>query len=140
MGGDNVTIKNIVDEIVAEQRASRLFSLTGKMPVLRHSARNIQGARILAISDNKQQLLTRLKTAEGHLRGVQRMVEDNAYCIDTIQQIRAVQRALHRINSLILANHLNTCVTTAIRSDVPEERERVLQELLQVYDTLDDTR
>jgi DNA-binding FrmR family transcriptional regulator len=84
--------------------------------------------------DHKDPIRNRLKTVEGHLRGIQRMVEEDAYCIDIMQQVRAVQQALHRINSIILENHLNTCVTTAIRSDQTEERERVLQELLQVFD------
>jgi DNA-binding FrmR family transcriptional regulator len=83
--------------------------------------------------DHKHRLLNRLKTVEGHIRGVQRMVEDDAYCIDIMQQVRAIQQALHRVNGIILENHLNTCVTKAIRSDQAEERERVLQELLQVF-------
>lgn len=91
------------------------------------------------MSDHKQQLLTRLKTIEGHVRGVQRMVEDDTYCIDVIRQTKAIQRALDRFNSMILAKHLDTCVTTAIQSDQPEERERVLTELLQVFDTTSTT-
>jgi DNA-binding FrmR family transcriptional regulator len=83
---------------------------------------------------NKQQLLNRLKTVEGHVRGVQRMVEDEAYCIDILKQTQAIQRALDKFNSLILANHLNSCIATAIRSDDTQERERVVSELLDVFD------
>jgi DNA-binding FrmR family transcriptional regulator len=86
------------------------------------------------MAENKQQLLNRLKTIEGHVRGVQRMVEDDAYCIDLIKQTRAIQRALERVNTVILSNHLDTCVTTAVRSDEPQERERVLRELLQLFE------
>jgi DNA-binding FrmR family transcriptional regulator len=86
------------------------------------------------MAEHKQQLLNRLKTIEGHVRGVQRMVEDDAYCIDLIKQTRAIQRALERLNSIILAEHLNGCVTTAIRSEQTEERERVLKELLQLFE------
>jgi DNA-binding FrmR family transcriptional regulator len=86
------------------------------------------------MGEQKQQLLNRLKTIEGHVRGVQRMVEDDTYCIDLIKQTRAIQRALDRFNSIVLAEHLNTCVTTAIRSDKPAERERVMRELLQVFE------
>jgi DNA-binding FrmR family transcriptional regulator len=82
----------------------------------------------------KQDLLNRLKTIEGHVRGVQRMIEADEYCIDIIKQTQAIQRALDKFNSLVLAGHLNGCVTTAIRSEQPEERERVVQELLQVFD------
>jgi DNA-binding FrmR family transcriptional regulator len=86
------------------------------------------------MAEHKQQLLNRLKTIEGHVRGVQRMVEDDAYCIDLIKQTRAIQRALERLNSIILAEHLNGCVTTAIRSEQTAERERVLKELLQLFE------
>lgn len=83
---------------------------------------------------DKKDLLNRLKTIEGHIRGVQRMVEDDAYCIDIIQQTQAVQSALEKFNSVVLANHLNSCVTTAIRGDDAAERERVVNELVQVFD------
>ncbi|HEU5015982.1 MAG TPA: metal-sensitive transcriptional regulator [Roseiflexaceae bacterium] len=82
----------------------------------------------------KQDLLNRLKTIEGHVRGVQRMIDADEYCIDIIKQTQAIQRALDKFNSLVLAGHLNGCVTTAIRGEQPEERERVVQELLQVFD------
>ncbi len=84
---------------------------------------------------HKQELLTRLKTIEGHVRGVQRMVEEDTYCIDVLKQTQAIQRALDKFNSLILAEHLNGCVTTAIRSEDSQERERVVSELLQVFET-----
>ena len=51
----------------------------------------------------------------GHLKGVQRMVEDDIYCIDVIQQIQAAEAGLDKVKVLILDNHLHTCVTTAIR-------------------------
>lgn len=86
------------------------------------------------MSETSQQLLNRLKTVEGHIRGVQRMVEQDAYCIDIIKQTQAIQRALDTFNSIILARHLDGCVTTAIRGDEPAERERVVAELLQVFE------
>ena len=88
----------------------------------------------MPMADHKQQLLTRLKTIEGHVRGVQRMVEADAYCIDLIKQTQAIQRALDKFNSLVLAEHLNSCVTTAIRGEELQERERVVTELLQVFE------
>lgn len=85
--------------------------------------------------EHKQRILSRLKSIEGHVRGVQRMVEEDKYCIDIIQQTLAIQRAIDKVNTLILDNHLKTCVTTAIRSQDPAERERVISELLDVFDT-----
>jgi DNA-binding FrmR family transcriptional regulator len=86
-------------------------------------------------AEHKQAILNRLKSIEGHVRGVQRMVDEDAYCIDIINQNLAVQRALEKVNSLILERHLQTCVTTAIRSDDPNERERVIDEILSVFET-----
>jgi len=80
------------------------------------------------------QILNRLKSVEGHVRGVQRMVEEGAYCIDIVNQILAIQRALQRVNAIVLDRHLRTCVTTAIRGEDPNERERVIHEILQVFE------
>ena len=77
----------------------------------------------------------RLKTAEGHLRGIQRMLEEDAYCIDVIRQIQAVQAALDKVSAQILEEHLNSCLITAIRGEEPEERERVLKEIIEVFET-----
>jgi DNA-binding FrmR family transcriptional regulator len=79
-------------------------------------------------------LLNRLKSIEGHVRGIERMVEEHAYCIDVTNQIMAVQRALQKVNSLVLDRHLHTCVTTAIRGDDPEARERVIGEIMNVFE------
>jgi DNA-binding FrmR family transcriptional regulator len=84
---------------------------------------------------DKQLLLNRLKTIEGHVRGIQRMVDDDAYCVDILKQTKAIQRALDKFNAIVLEGHLAGCVTTAIRSDDSAERERVITELLQVFET-----
>jgi CsoR family transcriptional regulator, copper-sensing transcriptional repressor len=81
------------------------------------------------------QTLKRLKTIEGHMGGIIRMVEEDAYCIDVIRQIQAVQAALNKVSTVILENHLNSCVTTAIQGDNPKERERVLKEITDVFET-----
>jgi len=78
--------------------------------------------------------LRRLKTVEGHLRGIIRMVEEDAYCIDVIRQIQAVEAALNKVSARILDDHLNSCVTTAIQGDDQAERERVLKEITEVFE------
>ena len=78
--------------------------------------------------------LKRLKTIEGHMRGVIRMVEGEVYCIDVIRQIQAVQAALNKVSSNILEEHLDSCVTTAIKGNNPKERERVLKEIIDVFE------
>ncbi len=85
-------------------------------------------------SAHHEEALKRLKTTEGHLRGIQRMLEDDAYCIDIIRQIQAVQAALNKVSVQILEEHLNSCVITAVRGDDPQERERVLQEIANVFE------
>ena len=62
------------------------------------------------------------------------MVSEEAYCIDVIKQIQAVQAALNKVNDLILENHLNTCVIEAVRGDNKKERERVLDEIISVFE------
>ena len=78
--------------------------------------------------------LRRLKTIEGHLRGVIRMVEGDSYCIDVIRQIQAIDAALNKVSTQILENHLNSCVITAIKGNNSKERERVLKEITEVFE------
>jgi DNA-binding FrmR family transcriptional regulator len=82
----------------------------------------------------KKDAAMRLRNVEGHIRGIERMLEEGAYCIDVIRQIQAVQAALSKISADILNNHLNTCVTTAIRGGDPAERERVIKEILEIFE------
>ena len=82
----------------------------------------------------KQAVARRLASAGGHIKGIERMVQDDAYCIDVIRQIQAVQAALSKISTMVLDSHLRTCVTRALRSQDGEERDRVVEELLDVYD------
>lgn len=83
---------------------------------------------------DNQNTLRRLKTIEGHLKGVIRMVEEDAYCIDVIRQIQAVDAALNKVSTQILENHLNSCVIDAIKSNNPKEREKVLKEITEVFE------
>ena len=78
--------------------------------------------------------LRRLKTIEGHMRGIIRMVEEDAYCIDVIRQIQAVESALNKVSTQILEGHLNSCVITAIEGQDQSERERVLKEITEVFE------
>ena len=84
--------------------------------------------------EQRRDILNRLKSVDGHLRGVIKMVEEDAYCMDVIKQLQAVQGAIGRVNALLLSDHLQTCVTTAIQGDAPAERERVIGELLRLFE------
>ncbi len=83
------------------------------------------------VNDN---VVSRLKNIEGHLRGIERMIDEDAYCIDVIHQIQAVQAALNKISGIVLENHLNSCLITAVRGDNPIEQKRVLKEISEVFD------
>ncbi|MGB5932748.1 MAG: metal-sensitive transcriptional regulator [Anaerolineae bacterium] len=83
----------------------------------------------------RRKVVARLKSIEGHVRGVQRMVEEDVYCTEILKQTMAVQAAIDKVNSIILENHLHSCVTTAIRGEGAGERERVITELLDVFET-----
>ena len=89
--------------------------------------------KLEAIMENDS-TIRRLKTVEGHLRGVIRMVEQDTYCIDVIRQIQAIEAALNKVSSRILEDHLNSCVITAIQGNDKKERERVLKEITEVFE------
>ena len=81
----------------------------------------------------KKTVSRRMASVVGHMKGIERMVDEDAYCIDVIQQVQAVQAALNKVSAIILDSHLRSCVTTAIQGDDPSERERVLEEVTSVF-------
>jgi DNA-binding FrmR family transcriptional regulator len=81
----------------------------------------------------KTDVTRRLASAAGHIKGIERMVNEDAYCIDVIQQMQAVQAALNKVNEIVLDSHLNSCVITAIQGEDADERQRVLQEVTSVF-------
>ena len=66
----------------------------------------------------------------GHLGGVKKMLKEDKYCIDIIKQNEAVIEAIKKVNQMILENHLNTCVTQAIKGKSEKERKKKIKELL----------
>lgn len=82
---------------------------------------------------NKEECLKRLRTIEGHIRGVARMVEDDAYCIDILHQTLAVQRAIDKLNRDILESHLQSCVIKAMQGQSDQHCEQVIRELLDIF-------
>jgi DNA-binding FrmR family transcriptional regulator len=81
----------------------------------------------------KDDTLQRLRSITGHVKGIEKMVDENAYCIDVIKQIQAVQAALNKVSIGILDGHLHSCLTTAVRGEDADERERVLAEVADVF-------
>lgn len=67
--------------------------------------------------ETKRDVLPRLRKIEGQIRGIQRMIEKERYCIDIINQVTAAQRALDQVGLRVMKHHIATCVTDAIKSD-----------------------
>jgi len=82
----------------------------------------------------RRQALTRLRSITGHLQGVERMVGEGAYCIDIVRQTLAIQRALDRVNAILLGDHLEHCATTAMQSGDESARRRTIREILDVFE------
>ncbi len=79
---------------------------------------------------DKSSLLTRMKKIEGQAKGVQRMIEDDRYCIDIVQQLTALSAAVDEVSLLILQSHVEGCVTDAIREQHGEEHIKELMETM----------
>src|SRR5262249_41628036 len=82
----------------------------------------------------KKAQLTRLGRIEGQVRGVSRMVEEDRYCIDVINQVRAVRAALDKVEHEILHHTLQHCVAHAFHGGSERERQTKIQELMEVLD------
>ncbi len=78
-------------------------------------------------SEEKELVLKRLRRIEGQVRGIQRMVEDDRYCIDVLAQVSAATAALQAVALLLLDEHLAHCVTNAVKAG-GEEAEQKLAE------------
>jgi DNA-binding FrmR family transcriptional regulator len=76
-------------------------------------------------SGDKQAYLTRLRRIEGQIRGLQRMVEEDSYCIDILTQVSAATRALQAVALGLLEDHIGHCVADAINTGGPEAEEKV---------------
>jgi DNA-binding FrmR family transcriptional regulator len=82
-------------------------------------------------AEDKDALVKRLHRIEGQVRGVERMIEDNRYCIDILTQIAAVSTALESVALKILDDHVRHCVAGALASGDAAEAETKTQELVE---------
>ena len=79
----------------------------------------------------RQESLKRLRYIDGHLNGVRRMIEEDAYCVEILKQSFAVRRALEKLEQIMLEGHLRTCVIEGIRDG---REEQVVGELRDLYE------
>ncbi len=88
-------------------------------------------------SETKASVARRLARIEGQVRGLAQMIEDNRYCLDVVTQVRAARSALAKIEQIVLADHLGSCVEQAIVSGDPEEQRKKVAELIDVFSRSD---
>lgn len=79
---------------------------------------------------NKPKIIRRLKLIEGQVRGLQKMIEEDKYCIDIITQTSAVKQALSNVEDLLLENHLGSCILDQVKSG---KDKKATEEILKVY-------
>ena len=83
--------------------------------------------------ETRDQAARRLRKIAGQVAALERMVEEDRYCVDVLMQIAAVRGALDKCGKLLLEGHVETCVTEAIRSGRARERDQKLGELIEVF-------
>ena len=87
--------------------------------------------------DTKKSISTRLARVEGQVRGLAQMVEQDRYCLDVVTQVRAARSALAKVEQMVLADHLGSCVEAAIANGDPDEQRRKVAELIEVFSRSD---
>lgn len=83
----------------------------------------------LAETNDKDALQKRLKRIEGQVKGIQKMVDEDRYCVDILVQISAIRSAINKVGAIILENHVKGCVSNSIKNDT-EDVENTINELI----------
>jgi DNA-binding FrmR family transcriptional regulator len=78
----------------------------------------------------KELLESRLKKIEGQVRGIQRMIKEDRYCVDILTQTASIVSALKRVEDEVMENHLQTCVSDAIKEGTAEEKDEKISEVM----------
>lgn len=84
----------------------------------------------------KDSTIKRLRRIEGQVRGIERMIEDERYCIDILQQMQAIKSAFAKVEDAILKDHAATCVEGAIAAGDPNEQRKKFHELVDLFGKL----
>jgi CsoR family transcriptional regulator, copper-sensing transcriptional repressor len=80
--------------------------------------------------DQKDDVLKRLNRIEGQIRGIKRLVEEDTYCVEVMNQISSVHEAMRGVGKLLMRSHLQHCVTDALRDGDEEKAEKTYQEMM----------
>lgn len=81
----------------------------------------------------RKQATRRLAIIEGQIRGLRKMVEDDAYCVDVLTQISAIHEALRGVGKVVVRHHLETCVTDGLKGDDGERRQHYDELMTLIY-------
>jgi DNA-binding FrmR family transcriptional regulator len=83
--------------------------------------------------DVREEVRKRLKRVAGQIAGIERMVDEDRYCVDVLLQVAAVRAALDGVGKVILRSHVETCVADALVSGRAKERNEKLEEIMEVF-------
>lgn len=83
--------------------------------------------------EQRQAVDARLARIEGQVRGIRKMIGEERYCIDILNQTSAVVSALRAVEDMVLNNHLSTCVASAMQSEDAEDKQRKIDEIMAVF-------
>ncbi len=83
--------------------------------------------------ETKHRTLARLRRIEGQVQGVQRMVEEEKYCVDVMLQISAIQGALEQVSKMLMHRHIESCVMDSMKAGSDQERAKKIEELIEVF-------
>ena len=86
------------------------------------------------LQDMKRRALRRSKIIQGQLKGLEKMIDQEQYCLDILIQSLAIQKSLSSLNKLVLENHLKTHILDMLQSDNPKEQSKAIEELLTLYE------
>jgi len=86
--------------------------------------------------EDKKNLITRLRRIEGQIRGLQKMIDEEKYCVDILTQVEASRGALRKVALKVLDSHINGCVQRAIKNE--EGENEIIDELMDVIEKFSD--
>jgi DNA-binding FrmR family transcriptional regulator len=81
-------------------------------------------------NEEKEDVLRRLNRIEGQVKGIRRLVEEDTYCVDVMTQVSSVHEALRSVGKILMRNHLQHCVTDALRDGDDTKAEKTYQEMM----------
>jgi DNA-binding FrmR family transcriptional regulator len=84
-------------------------------------------------AETKRRALNRLRRIEGQVQGIQRMIEEDKYCVDIMLQLSAVQGALEQVSKILMHRHIESCVMDTMKAGSERERTRKIEELVEVF-------